>query len=95
MKILAMEKEIKGIQPEKFAPHLKDEAAHLWELYQGGIVREIYFREDRSEAVLILECASRDEAQQVLNRLPLVQAGLICFEVIPLVAYPGFVRLFA
>ena len=34
------------------------------------------------------------EAQQVLASLPLVQAGLITFEVIPLVPYPGFARLF-
>ena len=30
----------------------------------------------------------------MLETLPLVQAGLIRFEVIPLVPYPGFGRLF-
>jgi hypothetical protein len=30
----------------------------------------------------------------VLGMLPLVQQGLITFEVIPLVPYPGFSRLF-
>ena len=94
MKILALEVETEGTKPEQFAPHLQAEARRVWELYQSGILREPYFRGDRSEAVLILECADANEAQQVLESLPLVQAGLIRFDVIPLVPYPGFARLF-
>ena len=75
-------------------PHLKAEAARVWELYQSGKLREIYFRGDRSEAVLILECAIVEEAELLLASLLLVQAGLISFEVIPLIPYPGFERLF-
>jgi len=94
MKILAMEIETAGVKPEQYRPHLKAEARRVWELYQSGAIRELYFRADRSEAVLILECADVDEANRVLGEFPLVQAGLIVFEVIPLRAYPGFVRLF-
>ena len=54
----------------------------------------MYFRADRSTAVLILECAEIAEAEQTLSTLPLVHAGLIRFELIPLVPYPGFARLF-
>jgi hypothetical protein len=95
MKILAMEVETKGTQPEQYGPHLQAEARRVWELYQGGTIRELYFRADRAEAVLILECTDTKEAQEVLSSLPLVQAGLIRFELIPLVPYPGFARLFA
>ena len=94
MKILAMEIETQGVKPEQFAPHLKAEARHVWELYQSGTIRELYFRADRSEAVLILECKDVIEAKEKLDALPLVQAGLIRFEIIPLVPYPGFARLF-
>jgi muconolactone delta-isomerase len=94
VKILAMESEVDGVRPEQFKPHLKAEASRVWELYQSGVIRELYFRGDRSDAILILECADEGEAQQVLDSLPLVQAGLITFEVIPLVPYPGFGRLF-
>lgn len=94
MKILAMEIETEGVKPEQYAPHLKAEARRVWELYQSGTIRELYFRADRSEAVLILECADGNEAQQTLESLPLVQAGLITFDIIPLVPYPGFARLF-
>jgi muconolactone delta-isomerase len=94
MKILAMEIEVEGIHPEQFEPHLKAEAQHAWELYQSGTLRELYFRADRSQAVLILECTDINEAQQILASLPLVKAGLITFDIIPLVPYPGFARLF-
>ena len=94
MKIIALEKEKPGTIPEQFAPHLKDEAGRVWELYKSGQLREIYFRQDRDQAVLVLECDDAGEAHRLLATLPLVQAGLIAFEVIPLIPYPGFERLF-
>ena len=94
MKILALEQEMPNTIPEQYAPLLKAEAARIWELYKNGGLREVYFRRDRSEAVLVLECADVEEAQQVLDTLPLVREGMICFEVIPLAPYPGFERLF-
>ena len=95
MKILAIEHEVEGVTAEQFTPHLKAEARRVWELVQRGLIRETYFRGDRSEAVLILECVDTDEAGKVLGSLPLVKTGLIRFEVIPLIPYPGFRRLFA
>ena len=95
MKILALEIEAQNVTAEQFEPHLKAEARRAWELYQSGVIRELYFRGDRSEAVLILECTDTQEAQHRLASLPLVVAGLIRFDLIPLVPYPGFERLFA
>lgn len=94
MKILALEQEIPGAAAEAFKPHLKAEAIRVWELYQAGVFRELYFRQDRSDAVLMLECRDVEEAKEVLNTLPLVKAGLITFDLIPLSPYPGFARLF-
>jgi muconolactone delta-isomerase len=95
MKILAIEKEVPDLTAEDFKPHLKAEAARVWELYQVGVFRELYFRQDRHEAILILECANVEDANEVLNTLPLVKEGLITFDIIPLGPYPGFSRLFA
>jgi muconolactone delta-isomerase len=95
MKILAIEQEVPGISAEAFKPYLKAEAVKAWELYQAGVFRELYFQKDRHSAVLILECVDVEEAQEVLNTLPLVKEGLITFDIIPLVPYPGFSRLFA
>ena len=89
MKILALETEAPGVTGEALKPHLKAEAARVWELYQAGVVREFYFRQDRAKAVLVLECAGVAAANSILNTLPLVQVGLITFEVIPLIPYPG------
>ncbi len=94
MKILAIERELPGATGEQFMPHLKAEARRVWELYQSGVIRELYFRADETIAVLMLECESAAAAQTVLDTLPLVQAGLITFELMPLRAYPGFARLF-
>lgn len=94
MKILAIEKEIPGIKEEDYKPHLKPEAMKAWELYQQGIIRELYFTQNDSLAVLILECNDENEANNYLNTLPLVKEGLIKFDVIPVIPYPGFARLF-
>ena len=94
MKILALEKELPDVTDKGFQADTKSEALRVWELYQTGTLREIYFRDDRNEAVLMLECSDTAEAQDILGSLPLVKAGLITFEVIPLVPYPGFARLF-
>ena len=95
MKILAMEKEMPGVTEEQFKPHLKAEALRVWELYQAGLLRELYFRADRPDAVLVLECADVETARHTLETLPLVQEGLIAFDLIPLRPYPGLARLFA
>lgn len=106
MKILALEREVPvkdavtdaitdaGPDPAPSASLLRAEARRLWELAQGSVVRESYFDADRHTAVLVLECADLDEARQHLSTLPLVEACLITFELIPLVPYSGFARLF-
>lgn len=95
MKILALERQLPNVTESDFRPHLKAEAFRVWELFQQGVIREIYFRGDARTAVLILECAAEDEAGRILETLPLVREKLICFEIIPLVPYSGFCRLFS
>ncbi len=94
MRILALEHETPGVTTDQFQPHLVAEAKRLYQLVQSGIVRETYFRADRHDAVLVLECAGLPEAQAALETLPLVAARLITFELIPLVPYTGWERLF-
>ena len=94
MKVLAIEHEIPGSTADDFLPLLEDEARQVWELHMAGTIRELYFRQERSEAILVLECASTAEAGETLARLPLVAAGIIRFELIALRPYPGFERLF-
>ena len=95
MKVMAIENEVPGVSRAQFQPHLKAEAAKVWELYKAGIFREIYFRQDIPEAVIMLECENSEKAKQILDTLPLVRVGLISFEIMPLGPYPGFERLFS
>lgn len=94
MKILALEHELPHAAADEFQQHTKAEARQVWALVQAGVIRESYFRADRNEAVLVLECQSVDKAHEALSTLPFVQHGLITFELIALKAYPGFERLF-
>ncbi len=95
MKILAMEKDIPGVSDQQIQPHLRAEAQRVWELYQAGVFRELYFRQDWPGAVLILECPDLAEAERLVHSLPLVKNGLIAFDLVPLLPYPGFSRLFS
>ena len=95
MKILALDKILPGATEEKIKPLLQQEARHAWESYLKEIVREIYFRKDRPGAVLVLECASVGEARNYIDELPLVKAGLVDFELIPLGPFIPFGALFA
>lgn len=94
MRIIAIEKETLGLSTKDFIPHLRAEARQGWELYKDGIIREMYFRDDKPEAVLILECENIEAAEKHLATLPLVEKGLISFELIPLKPYHGYERLF-
>jgi muconolactone delta-isomerase len=95
MKILALERDRPCLTDADFQPHLRAEAARAWELHQAGLIRELYFRADQHTAVLVLECPTLEDAQAALNTLPLVEHGLITFELVPLTPYDGFARLFA
>ncbi len=94
MKILAIERDVPGVSDQAYGPHLANEAARAWELYQAGVIRELHFVKEESRAVLVLECADKAEARAHLRTLPLVARGLIDFDILPLSAYPGFARLF-
>ena len=95
MKIIALEQEKPGLTLVDFQPYLKNEALTIWQLVKAGTIRETYFDQSQHTAVLILECSSVEEANQILSRLPLVKNGLITFQFIPLAPYTGYERLFA
>lgn len=95
VQVLALERSVPGVVDDAFTPALlRAEAEHLWTLHQTGVVRQMFFRADRHEAVLLLEVAGPEAASAALGELPLVRCGLIDFEIVPLRAYPGFARLF-
>jgi hypothetical protein len=95
MKIIAYDRVKPGVTLEQIRPHLKKEARHAWDLYERGIIRENYMRTDQPGAVVVLECADVAEAKRLFADLPLVQAGLIEFEFMPVGAFTPWGGLFA
>ena len=92
MKILAIERELK--ENSDFSPYLKQEALAVWKNYLSGFIREIYFSQENHGAIIILECKDKKEAEKKLNQFPLVKNKLIIFDIIPLIPYNGWERLF-
>jgi len=95
MKILALEIEKQNSTSEQFQHYANAEAEHVYKLHKLGKIREIYFRGDQNSAVIILECKDVDEARIILDELPFVKNNLNTFDIIPLIPYDGFERLFA
>jgi muconolactone delta-isomerase len=95
MKILALEVELHKQKTENFDVILEDEAHAVWYQVQSGKIREIYFHGENHTAVMILEVPGLEEAEDILSQLPLAREGFIRFDIIPLVPYDGYARLFA
>lgn len=95
MRILAIERELPLPMHRNLRDVLHDEAAAVWDLQKRGIIRDIWFTKTDRRAVVMLECASAEDARAHLATLPLVRAELIDFMLLELSAYDGFERLFA
>jgi len=95
MKLLCLDIPMPGATLEQYQPHMVAEARHAWQMYKGGIVRDIYFRQDRPGVAIIAEAESVDAARQALAAFPLAKAGLIGWDVIPLGPFLNWESLFA
>jgi hypothetical protein len=95
MKLLCLDVPQPGATLEKYQPHMTDEVRHTWSLYKGGIVRDIYFRQDRPGVAIIAEAESVEAAKEALAEFPLAKAGLIGWDVIPLGPFLNWESLFA
>jgi hypothetical protein len=95
VKVLAIGEAQPGIGWEHIAPYVGEEARSVWELYESDRVREFYLRADhRPGFVLVFETDDVSEAERLVAALPIVEAGLLDFEVVPLRPYVGLRELF-
>lgn len=95
MRILCLDVPSKDATLEKYAPYMVDEAHAAWAAYKSGIVRDIYFRQDRPGVVIMMEAESVEEAQKVMAEFPLAKSGLLHFEFIPFGPFVNWELLFA
>jgi hypothetical protein len=94
MKLLAIGRPREGADVHEIGRYAREEMAALWQLYRGGVVREMY-SPGRPGAVLVLEAVGPREAEAAVAGLPLATAGLIVFEVIELHPFSALQVLFA
>jgi hypothetical protein len=95
VKVLAIGHPRSGIRWEHIAPYVGEQARSVWERYEIDQVREFYLRADHQlGAVLILECDDVTEAERLVATLPMAEAGLLDFELIPMRPFMGFRELF-
>lgn len=94
MKVLFVTKRTAGTTTEQIAALRLEEVPAVWQLLKAGSLREIYFSPERPAVVGVLECASVDEARQILGMLPMAAAGRIDFDLLSLQPYDQFELLF-
>jgi hypothetical protein len=73
---------------------VKPEAAKIWEYYVGEKVRSAHYFADMEGVVLFLEAANLEEVEAAAHDFPMVEAGFLSTEIIPLKPYTGFASLF-
>ena len=96
VKVLAIGHPRSGVRWEHIAPYVGEQARSVWERYEIDQVREFYLRADhRPGVVLVLECDDVREDERLVAALPISEAELLNFEVIPLRPYMGFRQLFS
>ena len=73
---------------------LKQEAKVLWDFQKKNIIRNIWLTKNTREAILIIESENFLRSKEIIDTFPLVKAGLITYDIVELVAYDGYERLF-
>lgn len=84
-----------GVTAERAVPLIGAEASAVWGHYAVGLVRSVHYRADMRGAVLMLEAGDPAEVERAVAELPMVKAGLLSAEVVPLKPYTGYEALFA
>ncbi len=83
-KLLAIGSFTAKATPKLWGPILPSEVRETTRLYLAGKIDQWYVRPDQSGVVFILNVADAKAAHELLDKLPLGQAGLMEFQFIPL-----------
>ena len=73
-----------GVTMEDTMPYNRDEAKVAWEYYTTGKYRQMFGRLDEGGVVVIMESKSMEEAHKSVKLMPLVNNGMVEYELIPL-----------
>lgn len=79
-KVLAIGKLQAHFTPEQRAAIMPREVPDTLQLYLDGGIDQFYSRQDGKGPLFVLNATSIEAAQELMNKLPLVQAGLLEFD---------------
>ena len=84
IKYLAIGSFPKPLTPEQFKEYMPREVPATLQIYLDGKMDQFWLRQDRQGVVFVMTTESLEEADAILKALPLGQAGLLQFELIPI-----------
>ena len=71
-----------GVTPEQIKGHMREEVPATLKLYLEGKVEQFWFRE-KAGPIFLLNVESVEEAKAALDTLPLVEANVMSYELMP------------
>ena len=83
-RVLAIGHLTAGTTRAQIMPVMKQEVPDTVRLYLAGKIDQWFTRKDQNGVVFVLNCTSVEEAHTLLEKLPLGQAHLMDFDLIPL-----------
>lgn len=83
-KVLAIGTLMAPLTPEQMAEIMPHEVPATLELYLGGVIEQLYSRQDGKGPLFVLNTGSIKAAQEATGKLPLVQEKLLEFDFIEL-----------
>ncbi|MHC5538887.1 YciI family protein [Singulisphaera rosea] len=83
MKVMAIGT-LKPLSPEQRRRYLPDEVPATLQLYLSGKMEQFWLREEETGVIFLMSVDSVDEADRLLKALPLGQAGLLTFDLMPI-----------
>ncbi|MEI9980216.1 MAG: hypothetical protein WDN23_14675 [Edaphobacter sp.] len=89
-KYLAIGTFVEGSTPEQLNPFMSREVPATLKLYVDGKMDQFWLRHDGKGVVFVMTTETAEEAGSLLKALPLGQADLLHFELIPIGTLTAF-----
>jgi hypothetical protein len=83
MKVMAIGT-LKPLSPEQLQQYLPNEVPATLQLYLDGKMEQFWLRNKLAGVIFLMSVDSVDEADRLLKALPLGQANLLTFELMPI-----------
>ena len=83
MKVFAIGNFTKPITDEQRAQIMPREVPDTLRLYLDGVIEQMFFRQDKPGVVFLMNVDSIEKAKTITDKMPLVEAGLLQDEYLP------------